>query len=69
MYAIRSYYEQFDTELTVVDMFKYPTIRSLCEFLENTAARADEAAVGEQMKTNKEAMKANRKRLKEIIKK
>lgn len=62
--------EQFETNLTVVDMFKYPTIRSLCDYLEEaTSSFAEVAAVSEQLQNEKESMKEKRKRLKEIMRK
>ncbi|WP_150273107.1 non-ribosomal peptide synthetase [Paenibacillus tepidiphilus] len=65
-YQIR---ESFGTSLTVVDMFKYPTIRSLCEVLEEASGSfAEVAAVSEQAQSGKEAMREKRKRLKELMK-
>ncbi|WP_379129610.1 amino acid adenylation domain-containing protein [Paenibacillus sp. sgz500958] len=62
--------ESFQTNLTVVDMFKYPTIRSLCDYLEEaTDSYAEVAAVSEQLHSEKEAMKDKRKRLKELMRK
>ncbi|WP_405110960.1 amino acid adenylation domain-containing protein [Paenibacillus sp. FSL K6-1217] len=70
--VVQVYYkikENFDTKLTVVDMFKYPTIRSLCEYLEEgTNSFAEVASASEELGTKKEAMKEKRKRLKEILK-
>lgn len=70
--VVQVYYkikESFDTNITVVDMFKYPTIRSLCEYLEETTnSFAEVASASEVMETEKEAMKVKRKRLKELLK-
>ncbi|ETT73269.1 linear gramicidin synthetase subunit D [Paenibacillus sp. FSL R7-277] len=70
--VVQVYYkikESFDTNITVVDMFKYPTIRSLCEYLEETTSSyAEVASASEVMETEKEAMKVKRKRLKELLK-
>ncbi|WP_151732838.1 non-ribosomal peptide synthetase [Paenibacillus tengchongensis] len=61
--------EAFGTSLTVVDMFKYPTIRSLCEVLEQASGSfAEVAAVSEQAQSGKEAMREKRRRLKELMK-
>jgi len=71
--VVQVYYklkENFATNLTVVDMFKYPTIRSLCDYLEETTdSFAEVASASELMHSGKEAMKEKRKRLKELMRK
>lgn len=69
---IQVYYkikENFETDLSVVDMFKYSTIRLLSEYL---AAEEKEDTVAEkvqQTQQSKKSMKINRQRMKDLMKK
>lgn len=69
---IQVYYkmkENFDTDLEVVDMFQYPTIRLLSEYLESGKKEDTIAQTAKQATQSKESMKTNRKRLKDLMKK
>ena len=69
---IQVYYkikESFETDLAVVDMFKYSTIRALSEYLgsEEKEDKMTETVI--QAEQSKNSMKMNRQRMKNLMKK
>ena len=69
---IQVYYkikESFKTDLAVVDMFKYSTIRSLSEYLGSKEKGDNVVEKVIQIEQSKNSMKMNRKRMKDLMKK
>lgn len=68
---IQVYYkikENFETDLAVVDMFKYSTIRSISEYLGSEGKEDKVAEMVMQAEQSKNSMKMNRQRMKNLMK-
>lgn len=67
---IQVYYkikEEYETNLTVIDMFKFPTIRLLSEYIESGENQNTLEKATHQAKKSKESMKMNKKRMKDLM--